>query len=1193
MNQLEDILKSLLQERCEASGSARSNLRAWMTEHLQRVTPSDAETLLTKLLDIFSELTLEENQAWVLSFFSEFFDRLAPSLGADKCLYLVALAQMFITSESPLVLSAVLDLTWALWKGCWQILTGADDAMLTELESLLMSVAANVVSNRALLDSCRCHGVKVLFHAVISLSEEHDVEARYSDNVLRKVQEGFFRIDLAQMTVAVKERAVALAKSAMAVLLSVLDDSLTHVTVIVCVVDSVAQIVQSAVGLWEFIIPALCTTTQKVFSCTNAVVPNSSLKTPSSVLALGRTFSAVLRIPMAANYHSMASAALTLIGCKPSVPLWIEESRSQNPESSEVLIIDGVAANEGSATGEQNSPEKYDTVIEALKKEAQMVSTTMGELPLEEVVSMIIFSIKRIPSNSAPIEEQHLNGLKSMQIAAARKAQAQELERMRQRANKNIDDLMPGEIVDHVDSGYKARVAAQEMLENSERRSMFLRAAFFSLLHSFKLLQSHERAEPKIAVAQGVIARVFAKLPTIVTDSASDALCLLWSDWLRTVDHRDAASCSADPTFGLLIQVLYMKYAQLSPARIAQAQKHNFSFFFEGAPNPLPTTASAPSPEDFIDLDEPTSWLLSRKRAREEELNAETWSFSDDTPQETTEYSHLLCRLIALTIDFCCSEDGSSNKGRGEQLLFQLLLQCPVLLQGVWSYINRTLCLSEKLQVASLGVRALSAIITQRSVYASPALSLLLNYTTCSKKATRLLSVKELRNLLLQTSSPVAALTPSHENAIVEFARRALLRIPVMQMAKVEAQVLQSDPGAENKENAMKAKLQVLVSRQMGLFLVLCSMKKHVQLFRELLLVFQKCSDNAAAQRQSTCSQLQELLLEAPEVTDLVRTIFKSGQMVQEVLKQLRAFPAGSEPLVQHVLRVLALELHKTAATQQAEKGTPATAKEMTKLIAKSLVGHCEAFFEDSVRETDSGALYDARFIVPVMVLVPRRKLKSDYIPSLMQILSSSKEPAKSAAVKDFELGVREIIRPCHIDFGDGEDRGLNPVDFIVYVHVIHQNELQGISHYMATSAISTTLGMKRQIGGKMEPLYSVDDVEKVLQRLVQMRPIPTLTMHTAILICNLYRTEEKYVVNTVLREIARQALWNSDEILWKGAVIFMELHWAEAKDFLLSLPNNVLLQTLNSNERLKRNFMDALPLLPKIYDKIVASLTS
>jgi hypothetical protein len=339
----------------------------------------------------------------------------------------------------------------------------------------------------------------------------------------------------------------------------------------------------------------------------------------------------------------------------------------------------------------------------------------------------------------------------------------------------------------------------------------------------------------------------------------------------------------------------------------------------------------------------------------------------------------------------------------------------------------------------------------------------------------------------------------------------------------------------------------------------------------------------------------------------LIQQLFQDPvHFLQDVVPVMRRFAhQGAHRLVQRVLYVVAAEIRsqavvqRTAASIGAKTGTEGRQQEELVTVAMALVSQALTLFRDSAlplrgRDVASSRVRDVRFIAPFLSLVPRSELKAldGPIVALLQFTASD-----DYNEEDVRNALREIFVKFPLPISDGVARGLSPQELMVFLHhdvlpVAEGKAPLGDAHHhhqaqltvpMFKAFVPLCLGLSRTferwtIGAPPPPmLYDIRDCLKVLQGLLRFKPLPSQLMFTAVVCCRVHADQPDltlFVVSNILSQLAREAVWDTDPVLWRDVELFCDEHWQDTHGFLFNLPDRVLLAALKENGRMREAFV-------------------
>jgi hypothetical protein len=837
---------------------------------------------------------------------------------------------------------------------------------------------------------------------------------------------------------------------------------------------------------------------------------------------------------------------------------------------------------------------------------ASGVAACAGRVGRGARAALVMGSREGVWPTSPPIQQLHFEGLREMQRRAALRAQQVELDRIRAQEERGVENLRPGTLLAQLPCSYDALDKGHAIVAQAALRATFMRAAFYSLLAGYtRLAAAAQRSAGGAALgrayrAQALLAHVFARLPSSVVDGCVDELSRIFA--IETETRKKAggggSAAGSQPVDDLVMQLLFTLYAQLAPAFKPAAA---FAFTGaglvgdgNGAGGDVVTEGTPPPNAAAVDLADPIRWMTqpkevaaaaaaaaaviaeqsATKKRRTEgggaangaaaDADAAFAFAEDESDMPTTAYSHLACRITNTILSAQAGGSGAVavSDAKVQPRLVQFLSQLPSITVPLWIMLHRHVCMSDSVGSVQLGITTLTQLIDTRPQYQMAALSLLLYYATCAKRAQRVFAIKELKGIVERAgrAGQATAHRAAMRGAILDYAAAMLGKIAVLRVTKSEATT--AEALAANRQ-----RLERLVVKHLSLFVVLCALD--VAPIQQLLVLYKRCGEEGAP-------LLQNVLLSCVEVVQLLVSLCQPADPKWlDVLKILHAHPPGSEPLVWHILNVFSKEIQKQAA-----KDTNRVYAAMHKKFVEILVMRCGALYKPR---------QDVRFLIPVFAYLPRTELKQTYIPALLPLFADA-----AGRGDDIERALKNMISSSQIAFDDGE-RGISPEELLVYLHALPQMHLAGITNKLVSQAITWVLTRlkKRLPDGSDESVFGVNETTNALGLLMQLKPLPTLTLRTAILAARKDALVRRYVINVILKDLCKASIWTSDVDLWKGVVMCVEEHWPATADTLLSLPNAVLAETLHGNLKLRGLFAERVDTLPAMYRDVLASVNA
>lgn len=1214
---MDAVFRGLVQRAC--SPASLAEYEAWLHSHV--FGADEIEVYVTHVLEAFE--ALQESpaaQAALLMAVAVSMHKVAPAAQVGDFQMLIMFISELTSSDSPVLLPAVIDLSSAIY--CFGIHALVRDSSSDQIGSLfgelesLRKMACAAASVASLGTVVRLHAINAMRDALLVLSNP-DRDVTIDLLVDSSVAPASSRLSV-MYNLGRGMGFVAVPTTHPVLTPSVIDDVTTDIATALCglatepsnatkpslllgVISAAEMLLCNRPRLWDVVVPAICalaiqsaasSSYSGASQSTVAAASNSAaLRSIAVESALRRFYTLVLCIDSCTKHHSAAKAALEAIGCgaaeRPSAIREMQAlvvSTREAAESSVDLL--GQLTPQDLATLLQRAREAYDgddvdnaddadggDDDEKSRLAAEgLVQTSAGPLSPADIAEMIIATLRSEQfADIERIDELHLDGLREMQYAAAREAQWAEIMRARRNEAQGITEIPVGQIAERIRGGLNALADARLRLESPAFRAMFARAAFESVIESYKGIA--KESEAHIRQCQGLIARALVQLPDTVTDVAFDTLC----DMVATDVQAGFNVNSVHAPFSLAMQVLFTLYSQLAPMHQATA-----AFGLFGASEQALEFRAA-GVQRVLDPDDPLAWMspggaapnsgsvngLGSKRARDEELGdgraskSTTWSFAQDSPQVLTSYSAFATRLMAVL-----RPNSSALKA--------MLLEAPAITVPMWSFLRTQFCLSEIKEVCQIGFHFLVAIMVKRSVYKFEALTMLL--ALCIEPSQRrilphIIAIRQVQQLLAKRTVD--------RDMVVTFALQQVRKFPHLPRILAEPQ-----SNAATGEAARPEKVAAFIVAYMDFFLAICSIKDHTELLLTLLDVFVSCGQTGAiaVQEHLLRSERLEKFLQG-----LLNDIESAASVFATIVPKLKSYPAGSQPLVQRLLRVIAQKLRQQRV-QRDVADSPAIRLRWAELSA-TLIGVCNELFESSTlpgaAEVGLPQARDVRFIIPVLSHVRLVDLRKTFIPAILQLTAvESARPAVRAAFL-------EILTTPSVD---ASDERMSAVDLLVQLHVIDQIKIEGIKTKMVLVAIKDALELRKPPavpGGTGDLVYVGPEVLRVLYKLAEMRPVPTLTMRTAIEVARMHRHDQqlvKSICQMLLKKLTEQQVWNSDPQLWKGVVMFIDEHWGqETMQLLYNLPDRIVTQTLREHAGLLEKFK----LLPNVGARFAHILTA
>lgn len=266
-----------------------------------------------------------------------------------------------------------------------------------------------------------------------------------------------------------------------------------------------------------------------------------------------------------------------------------------------------------------------------------------------------------------------------------------------------------------------------------------------------------------------------------------------------------------------------------------------------------------------------------------------------------------------------------------------------------------------------------------------------------------------------------------------------------------------------------------------------------------------------------------------------------------------------------------------------------------------------------------SSVLHDVRFMAPFLSYLSTAELQSTYLPAFLyfiqaqlQFQSNYKSVAQgglSAKMASLVLSptaldtlikelIHQVVVACPVKWSDGTPRGMSPVQLLVYLHTVQNQkrrrtadkgkgasrrtilasdepELPPIGAVTVKRVVEHCFKLTRTFDSTtVERLYGPEDVKNACRQVMRMKPIPRQLMATVLVATAQFaylRSSDfiQFALNEVLAPLMRDSVWNTDAELWKGVLVFVELHYRECSKLFVNLPDQVLKQALSERKQL------------------------
>lgn len=795
-----------------------------------------------------------------------------------------------------------------------------------------------------------------------------------------------------------------------------------------------------------------------------------------------------------------AAAAASLDAASPTNESRVRPCEDILLASNRAMDVGGLAAVLGDADLDALDDEELALLGGLFTGRDAPLKSSLGYVSATALVDMVMLSLSTLGLMSEEeIQELHVQGLQTMQYEAAKRAQREELERLRVIEQQGVEAIPAGKLIEHVKDSANIQSKGMQALRRPTTRARLERAAFTSILRSYQYVRME--VEARVRDTQALIARCLVQMPPMLADSAVDELFVQLRKELR-LEQQQKTSPKGTTTsivartasyYQLMLQALYMFAAAQAPIRdrganpllllggasAVNAEDQLVGLDDGSASGPLLLRSTA---SFLIDTENPIAFLHeedtrlssyqgSRKRQREldgedggggegdAEQTAmddeEAFRFYNDTAAAPCAYSHFLCRVLELV-----------EAAKLNSLLLDVLLQAPMLTRYVWNYLYRQFCLSTDKVRCVIGLWLLTNLASRRPVYRICAVNILLHLCMSTNEYARRLAIKQVGTLLSSLGpdgKPV--IDDEAEGMLVRYSKKQLAAIPAYRLAsgssaaaalKLESMQSDADTAAALSSREVK-KLSDQLNRHLGLFLMMCVRQPH-QLFSVLLDVFRQCVER-------NNEAMVRLLPQNVDVRRMTQHLLRTdtSTFVMTVLPYLRRHSKDAALLVQSMLWAICDELREmctaAAALAATDAASASVAMEDYRRVAAALLGHAKAMFETSsipLGDSDHNAvLHDIRFVAPVLSFIPTQELKQTYLRAFLYFVQVQLQyqrqfqhttPNLSAKERSYVLTsgelralitsvIREVMVKSAVDFNDGVQRGMSRVDFFVYLH--------------------------------------------------------------------------------------------------------------------------------------------------------------
>lgn len=263
-----------------------------------------------------------------------------------------------------------------------------------------------------------------------------------------------------------------------------------------------------------------------------------------------------------------------------------------------------------------------------------------------------------------------------------------------------------------------------------------------------------------------------------------------------------------------------------------------------------------------------------------------------------------------------------------------------------------------------------------------------------------------------------------------------------------------------------------------------------------------------------TSSEMKRTILRSIDAA-----IKKLGPENEEILKLIETGAKGTETLITRIIYIL---------TERAA-------------ITPTLVKH--------VRELYYTKVADVRLLIPIITGLT----KQEVLTMLPKVLVLSPIVVKEVFNRLLGLGA---------DFEHIKKFPLTPVELLVALHTLDPNK---VSLKFVVKATSMCLAEKER--------YTHEVLAVVLQQLIDMTPLPTLSMRTILQSHSLYPRLSTFIINLMNRMIQKQ-VWRQ-KVLWEGFLKCCQRLKPASFPVMLSLPPQQLRDALNTCPELRQPILE------------------
>ncbi|CCW69619.1 unnamed protein product [Phytomonas sp. Hart1] len=631
-----------------------------------------------------------------------------------------------------------------------------------------------------------------------------------------------------------------------------------------------------------------------------------------------------------------------------------------------------------------------------------VLQSSLGPVTASALVDMVMLSLSALNLlTEDAIYALHLQGLQIMQYEASKRAQAEELERLRRLEQQGVDAIPWGKLLEHVHNSAFLHAKGLKTLRQTTARAKLLREAFSSILNSYRFMK--KESETTVRNAQALIARTLVQIPAAMSDAALDELLLhllrefrqeqkIKQELSHHQQHQSSGGGGGNPTgtsgvqslvsqpgayYQLTLQVLFMSFAAQAPVRTRGASDvataalllEDDGLLIQGDSGAASSTAAGAilrsKKTPTIDTENPIAFLydggletpgaiFGQKRPRGNEGNE--MNIDDQTSMnafgkedegdgfcflnDTRSVPYAYSHILCRVMEL--AESCQLNA-----ILLDILLQAPSLTLYAWNYLYRQYCLSSDKVRCIIGFWLLKNIAIRREVYRSCALNLLLHLCSSTREYARRLAIREIGSLLTsaQGLSGKPVISQEVEALLIRHAKRQMASIPGFQHLSPTRGVENDDEeGGEAGKSVEETRAQEVLGRYLGLFLKLC-LRQPRQLFPSLLEMYKQCVERNQ-------KVMMRMIPRHVDIHRMVQLLLKSdpASFMITVVPYLRRYSKEAISFVQSILSSIGENLREMATEASAVgMANGMETLENYKKVAIALLAHFKAMYVASV----------------------------------------------------------------------------------------------------------------------------------------------------------------------------------------------------------------------------------------------------